>query len=152
VVFLVAFMEEISWGQQVFKWSTPTAFESNTQNETNLHNFDFGIDLQQVFTAGILFMAVMVPLLQLWAPARSWIDRSGLPVVSLGVSAWAVATVIIANVAERMMEFEAHRGLREFMETMLALTALLAAIAALQQVVRRPATSLLGTDAAEGTA
>ena len=31
--------EEISWGQHLFKWNTPTLlFELNDQNETNLHN------------------------------------------------------------------------------------------------------------------
>jgi hypothetical protein len=33
-------MEEISWGQRVFKFDTPRSFEANEQGEFNLHNFD----------------------------------------------------------------------------------------------------------------
>lgn len=33
-------MEEISWGQDIFKWNTPLEFgKLNYQNETNTHNF-----------------------------------------------------------------------------------------------------------------
>lgn len=39
LVFFVYAMEEISWGQRVFGWGTPSAFEGNLQNETNLHNY-----------------------------------------------------------------------------------------------------------------
>lgn len=40
--FYVA-MEEISWGQQVFSWSSPEYFEANNlQGETNLHNMFTG--------------------------------------------------------------------------------------------------------------
>ncbi len=38
LMFLIA-MEEVSWMQQYFRFETPTAFEGNIQNETNLHNF-----------------------------------------------------------------------------------------------------------------
>jgi hypothetical protein len=132
LVFFVSFMEELSWGQQVFKWSTPPAFEGNRQNETNLHNFAIGFDQQQVFTLGILGLTIGLPLLFLWAPTRRWIERLGLPVVSLGVAAWVVATFAIANVSERMMGSETHRGFREFNETLWALAALLVGVAAWQ--------------------
>lgn len=40
LVFVVMAGEEMSWGQRVFKWSTPKSIAAgNTQNETNLHNF-----------------------------------------------------------------------------------------------------------------
>ena len=33
------FLEEISWGQYIFNWSTPYFFLNlNNQNETNFHN------------------------------------------------------------------------------------------------------------------
>ncbi len=39
-VLLFLFLEEISWGQQYFKWEASGVFkESNFQSETNLHNF-----------------------------------------------------------------------------------------------------------------
>ena len=38
-VFLVAFMEELAWGQMMFGWDTPENFRSiNAQGETTLHN------------------------------------------------------------------------------------------------------------------
>lgn len=39
LMFLLVFMEEISWGQQIFQWETKGALnEVNFQKETNLHN------------------------------------------------------------------------------------------------------------------
>jgi len=39
LMFLLVFMEEISWGQQIFQWETKGALnEINFQKETNLHN------------------------------------------------------------------------------------------------------------------
>ena len=38
-VFLIAFMEELAWGQMMFGWDTPENFRSiNAQGETTLHN------------------------------------------------------------------------------------------------------------------
>ncbi len=136
LVFFVSFMEEISWGQQIFKWNTPPAFASNRQNETNLHNFAIGFDQQQVFTLGILGLTIGLPILYLWAPTRRSVRRLGLPVVSLGVAAWVFVTFAIANVSERMMGSETHRGLREFNETLWAVAALLVGLATLQAAQR----------------
>ena len=39
-IFLVIGMEEISWGQRIAGWNTPSVwFSGNAQDETNLHNF-----------------------------------------------------------------------------------------------------------------
>lgn len=39
------FLEEISWGQRIFGWSTPENFEElNAQSETNLHNMFVGFN------------------------------------------------------------------------------------------------------------
>ena len=39
--YIVCAGEEVSWGQRVFGWETPTSFaEANEQGETNLHNLD----------------------------------------------------------------------------------------------------------------
>lgn len=39
--YLICAGEEISWGQRVFGWETPTAFaEINEQGETNIHNIE----------------------------------------------------------------------------------------------------------------
>jgi len=40
VLAVIALGEEISWGQWIFRWSSPEAFaRHNLQGETNLHNF-----------------------------------------------------------------------------------------------------------------
>ena len=40
VFLLIMYLEEISWGQQFFRWESTGIFkESNIQSETNLHNF-----------------------------------------------------------------------------------------------------------------
>jgi hypothetical protein len=40
ILLLCMYMEEISWGQQFFKWESTGIFkEDNMQNETNMHNF-----------------------------------------------------------------------------------------------------------------
>lgn len=53
-------MEEISWGQRIFGWATPSNFaQINYQDETNLHNLDAfeSFDLVIYFIAGLLFLA-----------------------------------------------------------------------------------------------
>ena len=40
-IFLVGAMEEISWGQRLFDWSTPQVLDAvNEQGETTLHNLE----------------------------------------------------------------------------------------------------------------
>ena len=133
VIFFVACMEELSWGQQIFKWDTPEAFDSNLQQETNLHNFAIGFDQQRLFTLGILGLAVIVPLLYRWQRTRGWLVVFGLPSVAFVVAAWAVVNVFVPNVAERIVEAENHRILRESMESLLGVAALLVGLAAFQQ-------------------
>jgi len=41
MVFVIS-MEEISWGQRIFRWTTPALLQGlNRQNETTLHNISF---------------------------------------------------------------------------------------------------------------
>ena len=64
--------EEVSWGQQLFHWSTPGAIEKlNDQHETNLHNMSSWFDQKPR------------ALLELWVviggiliPVREWKRRS----------------------------------------------------------------------------
>ena len=42
VAFFLGAMEEISWGQRLFGWGTPSAIEQiNSQDETTIHNVNF---------------------------------------------------------------------------------------------------------------
>lgn len=53
--------EEISWGQRIFDYPTPDIlYRINTQNETNIHNFDFLSDLHDiVFLSGIRLLWII---------------------------------------------------------------------------------------------
>lgn len=39
LAFFVYGMEEISWGQDFFRWETPEAFAGNLESQTNIHNY-----------------------------------------------------------------------------------------------------------------
>ena len=60
VAFIVGLLEEISWGQRLFGWSTPEAFAGiNEQGETTIHNisnFD-GVIATIIFWASFLALA-----------------------------------------------------------------------------------------------
>ena len=48
---ILIYLEELSWGQQIFKWASPQLFlEINSQLETNLHN-TFGSPTHLLFMA-----------------------------------------------------------------------------------------------------
>ena len=45
-VFFLGAMEEVSWGQRLFGWGTPTILrDANVQSETTLHNLSSGADI-----------------------------------------------------------------------------------------------------------
>ena len=57
--------EEISWGQSIWKWETPPAFEAvNGQNETNLHNASRWLNEKPrlVIELWILIAGIVLPL------------------------------------------------------------------------------------------
>ncbi len=79
LLFFVAMGEEISWGQRIFGWNTPSAInEINSQGEINLHNISFvngqnpdgtlktGIasllTSHRIFYALVVFWALLIPL------------------------------------------------------------------------------------------
>lgn len=58
--------EEMSWGQHLFEWSTPEAWqEINNQKETNLHNTIGLLDQfpRLVLTIGIAVGGILIPLI-----------------------------------------------------------------------------------------
>lgn len=60
---LVAFwmaMEEISWGQRIFKWETTGYFsENNMQSETNLHNLNTQLFQNALYFGGFLLLVAL---------------------------------------------------------------------------------------------
>jgi len=62
--------EELSWGQQLFQWGTPTGIaELNDQNETNLHNMSSWFDQKPrlALELWVLIGGVVVPLRRRWS-------------------------------------------------------------------------------------
>ena len=116
-------MEEISWGQRIFGWSSPEFFKTrNIQGETNLHNFLVGPvrttakSLVEYLLAGALLLyGVAYPAL-LWRKnaAAAWLDRRGLASPPLSLSPCFAAAALLelgpfmfneAEVAEILLGF-----------------------------------------------
>ena len=84
VAFFLGAMEEISWGQRLFGWGTPAAFqEINFQDETTLHNVNFAnnVIFEALFWGSALGMAA--GLWRLTANLRGLSDRMRLVLPSL---------------------------------------------------------------------
>jgi hypothetical protein len=63
VVLVLASAEELSWGQNLFQWSSPEwFFVTNEQHETNMHNITGRLlDTKAVTILGLLAFAIVVP-------------------------------------------------------------------------------------------
>ncbi len=155
LVFLLAFLEEISWGQQLFSWGTPDSFDSNLQSETNLHNFSrfdchmgctgtfilrgpdgqIVFDLQRGFTMGILALALMVPIAARGPrQIRRLLAGFGIPVVSITIGGWAVLNFLVSRIALKSVSPTFDWIVREYMESMWGMVALLVAVASLPTI------------------
>ena len=67
LVFFVLAMEEISWFQRVLGIEAPGVFNSNQQDEINLHNF-YTDELENVYYFGALVFLVLLPLVRALSP------------------------------------------------------------------------------------
>jgi len=88
VFFLFLFLEEISWGQRLFGFSTPEGLkEVNLQRETNIHNIGsentvLWIHILQAFLVATL--GIIIPLLNLGSKRiGSIFKRIDLPIVHI---------------------------------------------------------------------
>ena len=73
---LIVAIEEMSWGQTLFKWGTPEGWaEINNQRETNIHNTSkwFNQKPRFLLEIGILIGGIILPLLQQYKP--SWVPK-----------------------------------------------------------------------------
>ena len=52
-------MEEMSWGQILFRWETPSECPNNAQKETNLHNLSY-IHGQADLLYGCILLAIII--------------------------------------------------------------------------------------------
>lgn len=131
VAFFLGAMEEISWGQRLFGWGTPAAFEEiNFQDETTIHNVNFAnnVIFEALFWGSALGMAA--GLWRLTANLRGLSDRMRLFLPSLTMAP-ALLMIMVwrtgdiwesANIARLFMDHYNHgpRG-SEVPEVMLGL-------------------------------
>jgi tetratricopeptide (TPR) repeat protein len=97
-------MEEISWGQRIFGWSSPEFFKDrNIQGETNLHNLLVGPVrtttkslVEYVLAAALLLYGIVYPvLLRKKNGTALWLDGMGLASPSLSLApCFAVAAFL----------------------------------------------------------
>lgn len=87
VTFWMA-MEEISWGQRIFKWETTGYFaENNMQSETNLHNLNTQL-FQNVLYFGGFLLLVALPFFRDHLTQLLQKIKSLKPVIFLLPGAW----------------------------------------------------------------
>jgi len=112
LLMFLCFGEEISWGQRILGWSTPSAFEAfNAQHETNIHNLwvfhakesdgspktalELLINFNRLLSMFWLAYCVAVPLLTMVsAKARQTVSFFGFP-----VARFAAGTLFVINFA-----------------------------------------------------
>lgn len=95
-IFLL-FMEEISWGQHLFSWTTPEVFDGNIQDETNFHNFYTNRFEFIYYSAAFVAFSIMPLML---APKSTGIFSQiqfYVPPVSFGIAALPVAALMYEN-------------------------------------------------------
>jgi hypothetical protein len=51
--------EELSWGQRIFDFATPSSFAGNAQGETNLHNFATDVFQNTLYFGGFLLLVAL---------------------------------------------------------------------------------------------
>lgn len=102
VVSVFLLMEEISWGQRIFGWSTPEEFaELNAQSETNLHNMFVGYN--QLIR---LVISLVIASALIWREAWTrQLDRFALgALMPAPVSVYFVPFLIYAHTYDELYE------------------------------------------------
>lgn len=81
-VFFVA-LEEISWGQRIVGFGTPTLMtDYNLQGETNVHNL-VRWPVHKIAGIAVLLWVVLLPILTTqWQSLLRWCSKLGIPIVS----------------------------------------------------------------------
>lgn len=104
IIFFFGAGEEISWGQRIFNIQSNTFFlESNSQQETNLHNLMVGkhsvnkIIFGKLIVLGLIFYLLIIPVLAnkyYWL--SKFINRFAIPIVKIHHTlAFIIATILV---------------------------------------------------------
>ena len=161
VAFFLGAMEEISWGQRLFGWGTPSAIEQiNFQDETTIHNVNFAnnIIFEALFWGSALGLAGGV--WRLTANLRGLSDRMRIFLPSLTMAP-ALLMILVwrtgdlwenANISRLVMDYFNHgpRG-SEVPEVMVGLCIMIYTFTNLQKAryLRREAGTATSANATE---
>lgn len=101
--------EEISWGQRLFGWGTPSELAHiNVQDETNLHNLKElqggMLDPERLFRLGWLVLFGVLPIAAaLWRPVRRRVGR-WFPIAPLWLGIVFVFNYVMTVVATKALD------------------------------------------------
>jgi len=106
---LYVLLEEISYGQHYFNWSTPEYWQAyNDQQETNFHNTSSWFDQKPrlILEIGVIFGGIIIPLLRRFRPAA--IPDFSKPILPSSTLFVIALVAIIPNIFERLMDLIGH--------------------------------------------
>ena len=106
---LYVLLEEISYGQHYFNWSTPEYWQAYTdQQETNFHNTSSWLDQKPrlILEIGVIFGGLIVPLLRRIRPSS--IPEFSKPILPQNALFIIALIAIIPNIFERIMDLIGH--------------------------------------------
>ncbi len=159
--FLVAFGEEVSWGQHLFGYRTPELFQRhNIQKEVNLHNLRLldtfttegdkkeGLGLllnsNRLFDYFMVTLFLIAPLLAARSPVmKARLESLGVPLLPAVFAALLVANLLATAAAELVLvqnRYSVHLAVSEIRESNYALLCFLGSLYWLLRE-RRPAPS-----------
>jgi len=160
LLLFVCFGEEISWGQRIFGWRTPSLFAShNLQGETNLHNLEpfhprnpdgtpkgflpLLLNLNRLFALFWLAYCVVLPLiLPRSRSIRSLTERLGVPIPPLWIGGLFLLSFAAPHLIEHLRSGPTLAGpLDEIKEMAYAAAYFLLALVYLRPSVSRPPAS-----------
>ena len=116
ILFLVIFLEEISWGQRIFNITTPESIrEINMQGELNIHNLEIfhavtrdGVQktgwqnmltLTRIFSIFWFSWCVLLPLVYKYNyQIKKLIDKIDLPIIPISIGIFFLITYVVGKI------------------------------------------------------
>ncbi len=157
IFFFVAFGEELSWGQQVWGFSTPESISSvNRQRELNLHNLDIFdshtragrktgwaalVTSNRLFDYFMVASFLLLPLAGRLAATGEWLRARGVPAVSVWLALPLLLNLVLTAVAEKWLVVDVFTHLavsetREFSYALLCLAGMWTLLSAERELSR----------------
>lgn len=134
ILFLIAFGEEISWGQRIFDWQTPPLLnEINAQKETNIHNiwilngrlpgeqhksiYGINLNMNAYFSVFWFLFCVVVPIMdKVSTRAHSFLSYFRLPICKLWIGGLFLSHAIIFHIIFNFLPYSLPGRIDELRE------------------------------------